>query len=148
MASDCLKTTLFGLMGKRDCRRYIMYDSISSCILSHQEKPRAETSSSAGLQRCSAAFLRRFRATSECVWRPISPPAASTPRRENLTGPLLHCTVRHTRELPRLCFDTSALDCPNTSPLLPTLPLEKNRRPTETSSRTRTAAERVCTTKH
>lgn len=43
------------------------------------------------------------------------------PAAENLTVSLLHCTVRRTRELPRLYCDTSTFYCLNTSPLLPTL---------------------------
>jgi len=114
---------------------------LSSATLSKARVGRAETSNSAGLQ-CSAAFPRRFQATSECVWRPSSTINQHPAAAENLTG--------H-NALHRPAFSSTAstlleylhLLQPEHIALFLHRCLGRNRRPTETSTWTRTAAERV-----
>lgn len=96
-----------------------------------KKKPRAETSSSAGLQR---AVLRRFLADFELrqnasgVHQPAitTRPAAAAPRGGESDGSsCLHCLVRYPGELLRLSCDSLSTCCSNISPLSTTL----NRRP-------------------
>lgn len=94
-----------------------------------KKKPRAETSSSAGLQR---AVLRRFLADFELrqnasgVHQPAITTRPAAPRGGESDGSsCLHCLVRYPGELLRLSCDSLSTCCSNISPLSTTL----NRRP-------------------